>query len=178
MTLLPNWTALTVYCERKLSDELVFEINDALKDLPGTLPARHLILTRAAEHLDNLVQEAAHDPSLQAELAATYYKIGRTVFDVEEAFKLHQKGLAIYQALWRDEPQQTRYRIRPSSRDQHRWRQHRLDEDAQDHRRRAKRADAGREPRDAPGNAEGENGLRRRRSAEPCAMAAPTSGGR
>jgi serine/threonine protein kinase/tetratricopeptide (TPR) repeat protein len=61
---------------RKLANSLMFEVHDSIKDLPGSTPARKLLVTRALEYLDSLSQEAKGDRSLQGELAAAYEKIG------------------------------------------------------------------------------------------------------
>jgi len=61
---------------RKLANSLLFEVHDSIKDLPGSTPARKLIVSRALEYLDSLSQEAKGDPSLQREVAAAYVRIG------------------------------------------------------------------------------------------------------
>jgi non-specific serine/threonine protein kinase/serine/threonine-protein kinase len=61
---------------RKLANSLIFEIHDAIRDLPGSTAARRLIATRALEYLDNLSKQAKGDVSLQKELAAAYEKVG------------------------------------------------------------------------------------------------------
>jgi non-specific serine/threonine protein kinase/serine/threonine-protein kinase len=61
---------------RKLANSLLFEVHDSIKDLPGSTPARKLLVTRALEYLDSLSQEAKGDASLQRELAAAYQRIG------------------------------------------------------------------------------------------------------
>jgi serine/threonine protein kinase/tetratricopeptide (TPR) repeat protein len=61
---------------RSLAKSLMFEIHDSIRDLPGTTPARKLIVSRALEYLDGLSQEAAGDTSLQMELADAYVRVG------------------------------------------------------------------------------------------------------
>jgi non-specific serine/threonine protein kinase/serine/threonine-protein kinase len=60
---------------RRLAGALVFELHDAIKDLPGSTRARALVLDRARQHLDSLAA-GSNDPSLQRELAAAYLKLG------------------------------------------------------------------------------------------------------
>jgi len=47
---------------RKLSNSLLFELHDAIQNLPGATPARELLVKRALEYLDRLAAEAADDP--------------------------------------------------------------------------------------------------------------------
>jgi len=61
---------------RKLANSLMFEIHDAIRDLPGSTPARRLLVTRAQEYLDSLNGESKGDPSLQKELASAYERVG------------------------------------------------------------------------------------------------------
>ncbi|MGI8819782.1 MAG: protein kinase domain-containing protein [Chthoniobacterales bacterium] len=61
---------------RQLARSLIFEIHDAIVDLPGSTPTRQLIVSRALEYLNSLAQEAGNDPSLLRELASAYVKIG------------------------------------------------------------------------------------------------------
>ena len=61
---------------RRLANSLMFEVHDSIKDLPGSTPARKLLVSRALEYLDSLNREAKGDPSLQRELAAAYERIG------------------------------------------------------------------------------------------------------
>jgi tRNA A-37 threonylcarbamoyl transferase component Bud32 len=61
---------------RRLTNSYLFEIHDAIHDLPGATKARKLIVTRALEYLDRLASEAGGDRALQLELAAAYLKVG------------------------------------------------------------------------------------------------------
>jgi non-specific serine/threonine protein kinase/serine/threonine-protein kinase len=97
---------------RKLANSVVFEFHDSIQDLPGSTPSRELLVSRALEYLDNLAKEAAHERSLQLELAAAYDKIG----DIQGGFGTshlgqrqkardsYRKALAIREALVADEP--------------------------------------------------------------------------
>jgi non-specific serine/threonine protein kinase/serine/threonine-protein kinase len=92
---------------RKLANSLMFEVHDSIKDLPGSTPARKLLVTRALEYLDSLSQEAKGDRSLQAELAAAYEKIGdvqglprqANLGDTVGAEDSYRKALAIRESL-------------------------------------------------------------------------------
>jgi serine/threonine protein kinase len=92
---------------RKLANSLMFEVHDSIKDLPGSTPARKLLVTRALEYLDSLSQEAKGDRSLQGELAAAYEKIGdvqglprqANLGDTVGAEDSYRKALAIRESL-------------------------------------------------------------------------------
>jgi len=55
---------------RKLANSYLFELHDAIRDLPGSTAARGLLVKRALEYLDSLSREKGSDPGLQRELAA------------------------------------------------------------------------------------------------------------
>src|SRR5262249_28010240 len=61
---------------RKLASTYLFEIHDAIQDLPGSTPARALVVRRALDYLDSLSKEAGSDRSLQRDLAEAYRKVG------------------------------------------------------------------------------------------------------
>ena len=60
---------------RKLADTFVFQVHDAIKDLPGSTAARELLVTTALEYLNTLAAEAGNDRELQQDLAAAYEKV-------------------------------------------------------------------------------------------------------
>ena len=92
---------------RKLANSLMFEIHDAIRDLPGSTAARRLIVTRAQEYLDSLSQQSKGDVSLQKELAAAYERVGdvlgypyaANLGDKDGALKNYRKALAIRESL-------------------------------------------------------------------------------
>ena len=61
---------------RALANSILFEISDAIRDLPGSTPARLLLVERAHTYLDKLAHESGDDPSLERELAEAYKKVG------------------------------------------------------------------------------------------------------
>ncbi len=61
---------------RRLTNSYLFEIHDAIHDLPGATAARRLIVTRALEYLGRLASESGGDRSLELDLAAAYLKVG------------------------------------------------------------------------------------------------------
>ena len=61
---------------RSLAHSVLFELHDAIRDLPGSTPARRLLATRALEYLNTLVHESSGDPVLRRELAQAYIQVG------------------------------------------------------------------------------------------------------
>ena len=61
---------------RALADSLVFDVNDAIKDLPGSTSARELVVSKALTYLDILAQEANGDLSLQRKNTTAYERVG------------------------------------------------------------------------------------------------------
>jgi serine/threonine protein kinase len=66
---------------RKLATTFVFEFDNRIKDLPGSLAARNFVLDTAVQNLDNLAQEAGSDARLLTELAAAYTSASRVQAD-------------------------------------------------------------------------------------------------
>ena len=60
---------------RQLSDSLIFDVHDAIQNLPGGTPARKLLLDRALQYLDQVAKDSAGNPDLQRELAWGYQRI-------------------------------------------------------------------------------------------------------
>jgi len=61
---------------RELAGSFLFEFHDAIDELPGSTPARELVVRRAQEYLSRLSQQARNDPSLRLDLAVAYGKLG------------------------------------------------------------------------------------------------------
>jgi non-specific serine/threonine protein kinase/serine/threonine-protein kinase len=60
---------------RKLASSFLFEFHDSIRNLPGSTPARELLVRRALEYLGTLSKESANDPGLQRDLAEAYEKL-------------------------------------------------------------------------------------------------------
>lgn len=92
---------------RKLANSLIFEIDKSIGDLPGSTPARKLLVERALEYLDSLSREAKGDASLQAELATAYervgdvlgYPYGANLGDSSGALQSYRKATPIRESL-------------------------------------------------------------------------------
>jgi non-specific serine/threonine protein kinase/serine/threonine-protein kinase len=92
---------------RKLAHSVLFDYNEAIQDLPGSVPVRERLVKDALEYLDSLAGEANDDPSLQRELATAYEKVGdvqgRTLRanmgDTSGAKESYRKALRIRETL-------------------------------------------------------------------------------
>ncbi len=97
---------------RKLARFFIFELNDAIQNLPGSTKARELLVKRALEYLDSLAEEASDDRSLQLELATAYVRVGSVQWhryaanlgDLSGAFESNKKALAIREAVLQADP--------------------------------------------------------------------------
>jgi serine/threonine protein kinase len=94
---------------RRLTTSFLFEFHSAIQNLPGSTPARRLVVERALEYLNKLTQEAQGDPGLQRELAEAYLKVGDVqgnpyapnLGDTQGAAQSYDKALAISKGLTR-----------------------------------------------------------------------------
>ena len=92
---------------RRLATSFLFEFHDAIATLPGSTPARLLVVTKALEYLDSLGTEAGGDRELQKELAAAYDRVGdvqgnpgaANLGDIDGAIKSYRKAEAIRRTL-------------------------------------------------------------------------------
>jgi len=104
---------------RKLANSFLFELDDAIRNLPGSTPARSLLVKRALEYLDGLAAEARGDRSLQLEIASAYQKVaevqGNPIYpnlgDSKGALESSRKSLAILESLLREEPENQQVRL-------------------------------------------------------------------
>jgi non-specific serine/threonine protein kinase/serine/threonine-protein kinase len=60
---------------RSLAHSVMFELHDAIANLPGSTAARELLVRRALEYLQNLSREAGNNADLQHEVAIGYERI-------------------------------------------------------------------------------------------------------
>lgn len=61
---------------RELANSLLFEVHDAVADLPGATEARRLILERGIQNLETLAAEVSGNRELEWELAEAYLRTG------------------------------------------------------------------------------------------------------
>ncbi len=103
---------------RELANSFLFEFHDAISDLPGSTPARLLLVRKASEYLDKLARDAGNDLSLQVELSEAYGKLGDVqgnpyapnLGDPQGALASYRKALDIAQAAERSHPKDARAR--------------------------------------------------------------------
>jgi len=62
---------------RELSNSFLSEINEAVRDLPGSTPVRRLMVQRVLEHLDRMPHDATEDRSSRLYLVNAYIQLGR-----------------------------------------------------------------------------------------------------
>lgn len=101
---------------RALANSLIFDVHDSIKDLPGSTPARKVIVDRALQYLDSLSRESRGDLGLQQELANAYERLGlvqghylqNNLGDTKGSLLSYQKALNIRQQIaaksndWKD----------------------------------------------------------------------------
>lgn len=95
---------------RTLATTYIFEFDDKIKDLQGSLPARAFAVDTAAKYLDSLSTETANDVGLLSELAAAYLMVARiegdpsianigksdrALADVDKAISAARRALAL-----------------------------------------------------------------------------------
>ncbi len=61
---------------RQLANTFMFDVNDSIANVPGTMATRELIVKTAVEYLDGLAREAAGDAEMQRELARAWIRVG------------------------------------------------------------------------------------------------------
>ena len=92
---------------RRLANSFVFEVHDAIRDLPGSTPARKLLVDRGLEYLDKLSRGAGTRADLRRELGGAYVKIGDVqgrpltpnLGDTAGALASYKKAVAMYESL-------------------------------------------------------------------------------
>jgi non-specific serine/threonine protein kinase/serine/threonine-protein kinase len=80
---------------RRLSNSLLFEVHDALRDVVGGTQARRVVVDRALEHLGRLAAESRRDPGVSLELALAYKRIGEIQYQVGTGGSLGDAAAAL-----------------------------------------------------------------------------------
>lgn len=104
---------------RGFANSLLFEINDVISQLPGSTPVQNLLVSRALKHMDQLMQDASGDPSLQLDLIEAYIKLGDiqgnprspNLGDAQGALATLRKAEAMAQSMLAGRRQQPRLRL-------------------------------------------------------------------
>lgn len=73
---------------RKLANSYLFDVHDAIRNLPGATPVREMLVKNSVAYLDRLARDAGDDPQLSAEIASGYDRLG----DVQGAWRAASLG--------------------------------------------------------------------------------------
>jgi eukaryotic-like serine/threonine-protein kinase len=92
---------------RELANASLFQLHDAIRDLPGSTPARQLLVSKGLAYLDKLSQDAGDHPDLKRELAGGYLRVGDVqgrplnpnLGDSKGALDSYRKATALYESL-------------------------------------------------------------------------------
>jgi eukaryotic-like serine/threonine-protein kinase len=92
---------------RHLANAALLEIHDAIRDLPGSTPARQLLVSKGLEYLDKLARDAGDRPDLRRELAGAYLKVGDVqgrplnpnLGDTAGALASYRKAVSTYESI-------------------------------------------------------------------------------
>ena len=60
---------------RRIANVVLFDLNDTLANIPGTLSARKLLVENALRYLDDVARDSGREPELLTELAAAYERV-------------------------------------------------------------------------------------------------------
>lgn len=96
---------------------LLYSVHDAIAGLPGSTPARELIVIHSLEYLDRLTEDAESDVALRLDLADAYFRIGNVQGNPtnnnlgrpEDAIASYRRGLGL---LARDQGISTEHLVR------------------------------------------------------------------
>ncbi len=97
---------------RGLANTLLFDVNDAIQQLPGATRAREILVSNALKYLDALSKEAGDDTGLRLELATAFEKVASmqgqayaaSKGDVPAALASYGKAIALLEPIVAAEP--------------------------------------------------------------------------
>jgi tetratricopeptide (TPR) repeat protein len=100
---------------RAFADAAMFQLHDAIKDLPGSTKARQILVSTALEYLNALATEAGKDRTLQRDIATAYMKVADIQGKVNkantgrptEALASYAKAIALLEPLVASDPRDT-----------------------------------------------------------------------
>ena len=92
---------------RQLANASLFDLHDSIRDLPGSTPARQLLVSKGLDYLDRLSRDSGDRPDLKREMAGAYVKVGDVqgrpfnpnLGDTANARASYEKAVAIYESL-------------------------------------------------------------------------------
>ena len=100
---------------RDAVDRFGVQLAERLAGVPGADQVRRGLLQDTLQYYRDFVEEARDDPSLRADLALTYSKIGTLADQIgssEEAIDAHENALQLFEQLAADEPRVEAHRGR------------------------------------------------------------------
>ncbi len=105
---------------RKLANTFMFQIHEAITDLPNSTDARRMLVTTGLEYLNTLANEAGDDHSLKRELAFAYLQVGdiqgrvnsNNIGEPRAAFDSYSQAIALIEPLVAAVPADTELRAK------------------------------------------------------------------
>lgn len=102
---------------RKLAKAMIFNLHDAVRDLPGSTKARKLIVDTGLAYLDELAAQAADNEAILKDLAGSYKRLAEVqgdpgssnLGDLKGALETYQKSLEVCRKLDRMSPEKFMY---------------------------------------------------------------------
>ena len=97
---------------RQLSNSLLFQLDDAIQQLPGSTAAQNLLVTTVMQHLDRMSRDAANDPQVQLDMVNAYTRLAnvqgnpydQNMGKPADALSTLNKALSIAAGLVRRQP--------------------------------------------------------------------------
>lgn len=97
---------------RRLANSFVFDVHDAVRDLPGSTRARQLIVETGLRFLDEMARNSRSDWALKTELATAYQRIGDVQGNVmganlgntKDGLESYQKAMALIDSVLGQDP--------------------------------------------------------------------------
>jgi tetratricopeptide (TPR) repeat protein len=98
---------------RQAVDEYFTKVSESkLLNVPGLQPLRKEFLESSRKYYQDFLREHAHDPSVRAEAAEAWYRVGFVTMDInpgKEAMDAFREAADMYDQLSRDHPDVDRY---------------------------------------------------------------------
>jgi serine/threonine protein kinase len=95
-------------------DDYLTKVSESqLLKVPGMQPLRRELLASALKFYDEFLKERAGDPTIRAELASAYYRVGRVQLDLgasKEGKQAIKQAVALLEQLVKDNPKNLSYR--------------------------------------------------------------------
>ena len=94
---------------RQISNTMLFEIFDEIREVPGTLKAQQSLLKKATEYLDRLAGDAADDPDLLAEAGVGFGKLAQLYANIllqdQSADQYARRSLSLLETAFATKPE-------------------------------------------------------------------------